>query len=272
MRRTALCTAFVVIATVALMGTAGADLVQTPRSDFIEPAILGFAAQIIPNLIGLPVDLDVGALDCGGGELGLELHGSLTMDNPGVGIFWIGEGLAPLKVEAGVANTEFDLDIYIVADGCLWGLINGYLPFPGTHVSVEQFAIGFNSIPYLNTDTDEIVLETDFGESQVVFAGLELFGDFLGLDEILEAVIEGLVRDYLEEFLMDDGDLATTGDGGIVHQVTESYMDTIYRPHLCGCITMTTGKPTAGHLISNSALYLLPLGLILGLKRRMNRS
>lgn len=271
MRKIIWSTAFV-IATLAMIGSAGADFVQAPRGDFIDPSISGFGNSLLPQLIDIPVDAELGSIDCLGGDLTVRVIGSVSMDNPGYGIFWLGSGLVPLKVEAGVSNIGFVVDLYLIADHCLGGLVNGYIDFEDTGVTLDQFAIGFESTPYLNTETNKVVMETDFGQSQVVFAGMELFGDFLGLEEILESILEALIRDYLEDFLLDQGDLGTAGDGGAIHDLTEDFMNTIYIPNMCGCITVTSGPASSGHLLANTALYMLPLGLILGLKRRMRRS
>ena len=271
MRKIVGSTAFV-IATLVMIGSAGADLVQAPRDDFVEPAVAGFGTYLLPELINIPIDEELASIDCIDGDLTVRIIGNLSMNDPDYGIFWIGEGLAPLKVEAGVSNLGVVVDLYLIADHCLGGLVNGYIPFEDIGITINQFAIGFHSLPFLNTESNKIVLETDFGQSQVNFDIDELDLGLGFLNGIIEGVVEALVRDYVEETIFDQGVLADTGDGGAVHDVTEEFMNTIYLPNMCGCITVTAGPVSSGHLLANTALYMLPLGLILGLKRRMRRS
>jgi hypothetical protein len=276
MKRTSLGSAVVIFLALAVVNPVSAELVQKGDGDFIPPELAGLGNALLPEFVDIPLNENVFAIPCPfNGSIGLSINANVSLTGVGYEIFFDTSGAGELVV-TGTANdfvVEGSLNA-VVADCEVIPFvpISFTVPLVNPDVSVAYMAIIFVSTPYLNTDTGEIVLQTR-SDSVVAIVGVELLWDLFGFEEVFEALFEGWLRVFLSDLLLNQGALATQRDGGGVHDALELAMDAAYiQPLPCGSVTVTAGKLSAWHLVANMAVYLLPVGLILGLKRRMKRS
>jgi len=271
MKKMILCFALPVLFIMGMYSPASAALELQPPEMFQDPAITGIGNLLIPEFVNVPIAANLGSTDClFGGTIGIDIDTSVSFNNAGYSVYFDEAGSGELVVEGTAEDIELDGVLTIVVDDCEiipFIPISFDLDISTSNVTADTAYVGFISTPYLNTDTDEIVLDTR-DDSIVGIFGLEILWDLLGLEEFIEGLFELWLNDYISDLLLGDGVVALTGDGGPIHDFLEDFMDTTYLPHLpCGCVTLTTSTPTAGHVIANMCFYLLPVGLILGLRR-----
>lgn len=265
MKVKALGSVLVLLFAVMLASPAHADLVQQPSSQFLDPNIAGVGNLLIPEFVDIPV-VTTTSVDCPiTGTLDIIADLDVNFTGLGYGIYWDGSGNVPLVFEGGASNINASGTLRLEAHSCL-GISLGF-DLIGADVSAQLY-FGLITTPYLNTATDQIVLAT---RSDSLF-GIENLDLGSGLIDLVEGLVGGWLSGQLTDALFNHGTLAVQGDGGAIHDALEDAMDGIYLPHMCGCVTVTPGGvPTSGHLAVNMGMYLLPLGLILGLKRRMRK-
>jgi hypothetical protein len=281
MKKTSLGSAVVIFLALAVVNPVSAELIQKGDGDFIPPELAGLGDALLPAFVDIPLNETVFSINSPippcifGGSIGLSIDADVSLTDVGYEIYFDTSGAGELVVfaTAGDFVVEGSLNVFVAECELIPFIpISFSVPLVDPEVSIALMAMAFVSTPYLNTDTGQIVLATR-PDSLIAIVGVELLWDLFGFEEIFEAYFEQWLRLFLSDLLLNHGALATQSDGGAIHDLLEKAMDAAYIPPLpCGSVTVTAGRLSAWHLVANMAVYLLPVGLILGLKRRMKRS
>jgi len=286
-----------VLAVFAFPGATQAELIDAPSSAFLPTAPLNLANLLLQQLGSddpIPIDFDLGGFDCPfAGSISASMHGTITFVDPAYGVWFEPTQNDDLivKAETGALGLAGDLSLH--ADNCM-GFLNFDWDVAGSSISADKMVLHFQADTLYNTATDKVVLESIATQLLILecleWSGEECLnwslnfdigGDWPGhledLKDIIEGWLAGAICINLAEAIGEQGDLATVGDGGLLHDLVEGLLDPFYiRP--CGCMALQTPgtmRPTMAqqtrHLLANMSFYLLPAALILGLRRRTRK-
>lgn len=270
MKTSIFCLALALALTLPMTGLTEASVVPVSREEFIDPAVANILNEIIPGFAVIPLTNYTESIDCPIlGELDLEFNGLLSMIDPEYAIFFNGpSGYRAVVLYAEAQQVFYTGIVNVRSDWCMG--------VPGWNFNVIDPAIttnveaGIIADTYLNDVTDQIVLETR-GDSLFALKDLDLLPNWVPFKDELDLLIASALSNYITDELFDDGNLANWEDGGVVHDLLEVAMDTIYIPHLSGCMVVVPGVATRSHLAFNVGVYFLPVFLILAMRRRARR-
>ena len=243
-------------------------LVQQSEETFLDPAQAGIEDALVPAVQNIPVEGELFEMYCPTGVLRAEADAMVSLEDALFDAASFDESGLLLEIEGGAQNLVVNGELRIIADSCYGETFD--IDVSSEINTLEEMNLDFGFYAFLNTTTDKIVLERVSGGVDI--GDIEILADLHVLQEAAEDLVSSSLGQYLSHSLLDEGVLEDTGDGGAVHDTVEDIMDARFLPHVCGCVTVTARTPDAGHIALNMGLYLLPLGLIFGLKRRISRS
>ena len=162
-------------------------------------------------------------------------------------------------------NVVGEISALFKADNCLL-FIDFSIPVVGTQFWLgDLLAVGWQKV-WLDTDSDQVFL-TD-ALSGVLLGDVKL--DIPGVSDTLEDLIVPDIADEVVAGLLDD---ALVDQGGALFDLAEGAMDELYRIRplgFCAAVSPTRGLTPAGNVAVNSSLLLLPLAVVVCLRRRLS--
>jgi len=236
------------------------------------PASVGFLLQLKNLFGGEVISIDINEqIDIDPGiwcdELYVNAGGTLTVPIAGLNaeLFYIrdpgDEWYEHLATGFQVTNVHLGGGAILSGRDCI-GFIDFDIPI-GAQIGIGSLSAVSRTAVWLDTATDEVVLTDEFAD--VAIGNLQF--DF-GLGEM----IHGLIFPYLYSVIADTVESQITGDG-IVLDLVGTIMDELYHVQPCGCTMLPShrGQPPVSHILVNMAPYLLPLGMVVFLRRRKRK-
>ena len=240
-------------------------------TDFVAKVQDLFEGEVIPIDIPEQIDIDSGGV-CD--ELYIEAGGHLELSVAGLAaVFeYIRDPVLPyfdhLRTDLQLADVSLGGDANLVGENCLL-FIDFSIPIGGG-IHIDDLLMQSRTTVWLDDAADKVELQDEY--SGAVIGGLTAD---LGLPALVEFLVDLIVPFIANTTVADAIEETLLVDGGIVFDMVEDLMDNFYHTVPCGCLVVPgrsypAGK-LAGHVAVNLGFYLLPVGLILVLRRKLRK-
>jgi hypothetical protein len=239
---------FFLLCTVASPGISQADIVDAPSSDFQPTAIFNLPNLLLQNLGSddpIPLDYDLGSTSCGIGNVSAEISGDFYLQDPAYAVWFEPTQGDDLIVKASTQGLDMrNGDLILHFNGCLFLTFD--LTIPLFDISADMVDIHYQADTLYNTETDKVVLDTVASQLLILecleWSGdeclnwslnMEMGGNWPGeldaVKDLIEGWITSMICTSMGEDLGEEGDLATTEDGGMLHDLMEMLLDPFYK-------------------------------------------